>query len=1274
MLQKFNYKFMKANFTTPRGYAFARVLTYLSLFICLTLTAFTPSGDTPPISKPSKDRADHASAAVPTSFWGPLQLKVLPAASVVATDPIRFTIQYSQQTVRTGEPVELTITAELLNISPNLLFFLPGSSAYTLKMLLPPGFEQTGGDFNEYVADELSYPARPVVTYHIRGHFKSVTAGTAFRLLRGRGQSDQGLFVEKATLTLKTERDIHKTPAQIGARDMVLYVIAGDAAATNSASGAARAAAPSYRGFLDYAGCDAVSGWVFDANNTQQSQQVDIYINGVKAATILADQRRQDVANAFNIPNFSAYGYVWVIPAYYRYNAPLTLSVRPANTSTELIQSPIRTGNCPGTGTPPSTTPPVTTPPVTTPPVTPPATGGPLTMLAPTYNCATGAITFNTSGGDGTTIQFRASGISDWSSNPNQYLDAGSRVNADTPPFTIYYQQSGRIQTYTWSRQATCNAVTPPAAVTTTPPVTTPPVTTPPVTTPPVTTPPVTPPATGGPLTMLAPTYNCATGAITFNTSGGDGTTIRFMSPGISDWSPNPNQYLDAGSRVNADTPPFTIYYQQSGRTQTYTWSRQATCNGATPPVTTPPTTTPPVTTPPVTTPPVTPPVTTPPPVTPPATGGPLTMLAPTYNCATGAITFNTSGGDGTTIRFMSPGISDWSSNPNQYLDAGSRVNADTPPFTIYYQQSGRTQTYTWSRQATCNGATPPVTTPPTTTPPVTTPPVTTPPVTTPPTTTPPPSNSTSGFYGYRGDDFNYQPLPDSPTTDKFPVFENDKIKVTLALPDQYQDSQTPGLGGSVFQIYDKRRPGKTLVYNPLVWNGENDNGGQRPTGKANRIFTGQGLSECLYQNPRPYYAVGEKGEGPHDPTLGYNPNEVGDDVSVSGRLLKYGRTSDAFYTEKLPMIYGQRQVPANEVRMRKWGRISDRALVLNYESSFNRATGERPVTRGQEAPCLYVNNMRNFKFYNGNNPYSNDGITTFTAPIVNQGPDNTNGLRAGGQYVSEPWIGVFDDDGYGIALFLKDNIRSYIGFWGDGAGNNAEPNKGGSYGYIAHAMNEILDGNIKWRHRTEVIVGTVEEIRAYVYANSYRPSFKPAFKFNTAGREGWGLNSGDDSNAPHTWDDPYTGQARNGWKVYFAPNNNAAIKSPGLIWKANEFNKVYIRMAYTGSETQWGFRFRRNRQKGDGNLDYSGKFGPEEGARYPDGTADRAEQIKRFNVKGDGQFRVYEIDLSQNPEWRNVINEVSLHPHFTDGKFVYQSGESVIIDWIDTNPNGPSN
>ncbi|HLL93504.1 MAG TPA: SGNH/GDSL hydrolase family protein, partial [Spirosoma sp.] len=300
------------------------------------------------------------------------------------SDPIRFTIQSDRQQINIDEEVTLTITAQLLNVTPGELFFLPGSNAYTLKMIFPSGFEQTGGDFADYVVGHL-YASQPVKSYRIKGRFRSVTPGTSFRLLRSHGQAnDQSLFAEKSVLTLQTV-SAGTTVSQLrkGARrtinpaEVTLYVVTEP-----TVSGAARTAAGAFRGFVDYAACDAVSGWVMDMDNPRLSPQVDIYINGVKVASMQADMARQDVANAFGIKDYNKYGYVWVIPDNYKANVALTLSVRPTGTSLALSGSPRRTAICPGTGTPPAST--TTTAPATTPTTAPPLTSTTTTAPATT--------------------------------------------------------------------------------------------------------------------------------------------------------------------------------------------------------------------------------------------------------------------------------------------------------------------------------------------------------------------------------------------------------------------------------------------------------------------------------------------------------------------------------------------------------------------------------------------------------------------------------------------------------------------------------------------------------------------------------------------------------------------------------------------------------------------------------------------------------------------------------------------------------------------------
>ncbi len=265
-----------------------------------------------------------------------------------------------------------------------------------------------------------------------------------------------------------------------------------------------------------------------------------------------------------------------------------------------------------------------------------PPTGGGLTLLAPTYNCTTGAFTFNTSGGDGSPITFSAIGITAPTTNPNQFVDTEIRTAADAKPITLHATQNGVTVTYVWDIRAVC---------------------------------PITPVGGGG-LALAAPTYNCTTGAFTFNTTGGNGSPIIFSAIGITAPTTNPNQFVDTEIRTAADAKPITLHATQNGVTVTYVWDIRAVCPST------------------------------------PVVGGGLTLLAPTYNCATGAFTFNTSGGNGSAIEYRAvPGITDWTTNPNQFVDAGSRTASDVKPFMLQARQSGVVVTLVWDLKAACGRA-----------------------------------------------------------------------------------------------------------------------------------------------------------------------------------------------------------------------------------------------------------------------------------------------------------------------------------------------------------------------------------------------------------------------------------------------------------------------------------------------------------------------------------------------------------------------------------------
>lgn len=261
-------------------------------------------------------------------------------------------------------------------------------------------------------------------------------------------------------------------------------------------------------------------------------------------------------------------------------------------------------------------------------------------------------------------------------------------------------------------------------------------------------------------LTLLAPTYDCQTGAFRFNTQGGTGDPIEFYGvPGITDWTTNPNQFVDQELRTTPDAPVIILRARQNGTEVSYAWNIRAVCPlgeelaaNQSPGVLVPipnqnatkgqffTYTIPDIT---FRDPdgdaliftsenlpaglnlsglilsgvpeqegdyPITIIATDPSGLATRATfivnvklpAQPFSLIAPTYNCETGAFHFNTQGGDGSLVEFAAIGITGWTVNPSQTLDYELRTAADAPVITLRARQNGVEVTYDWSVRAVC--------------------------------------------------------------------------------------------------------------------------------------------------------------------------------------------------------------------------------------------------------------------------------------------------------------------------------------------------------------------------------------------------------------------------------------------------------------------------------------------------------------------------------------------------------------------------------------------
>lgn len=143
-------------------------------------------------------------------------------------DPIKFTVSTKATHVGLNEEFQIDIRAAYMQIPTNTVFVFEGSNAFRLKLILPDGFEQTGGSFTDFVGDELS-SRKPYVSYTLKGKFTRNSGDGVFQLLRSHRKADnQSTYVAVSKLSFHpddtSERVEEDSAARISLVNTLSYI------------------------------------------------------------------------------------------------------------------------------------------------------------------------------------------------------------------------------------------------------------------------------------------------------------------------------------------------------------------------------------------------------------------------------------------------------------------------------------------------------------------------------------------------------------------------------------------------------------------------------------------------------------------------------------------------------------------------------------------------------------------------------------------------------------------------------------------------------------------------------------------------------------------------------------------------------------------------------------------------------------------------------------------------------------------------------------------
>ena len=366
----------------------------------------------------------------------------------------------------------------------------------------------------------------------------------------------------------------------------------------------------------------------------------------------------------------------------------------------------------------------------------------------------------------------------------------------------------------------------------------------------------------------------------------------------------------------------------------------------------------------------------------------------------------------------------------------------------------------------------------------------------------------------------------------------------------------------------------------------------------VNSMDLGRQIQMSYYSGPAPFVS-GDQRPSEHWAHLGWNPIQAGDDFGNGSETLDHRNDGRSLYTKCIPLQWPLNKVPG-ECTFESWLELDGPAVKMRCRLSNARADHKPYPARLQELPAVYLNApFHRLLSYTGEKPFTGDAVSTITRPQVTP-------AKWAYWYATERWSALVNDEGWGLALWNPDCLRFLGGF--DGKPGSNDP-RGSATGYIAAQSQEILDHNIVHEYHCELILGTVDEIRARVKAKTPAAA-PPSWRFDRD-RHGWRFNNAADTG----W--PLSGQ----WEVKLEKPDPQLI-SPSVFFDAASAPTITIRAAlhtvHRSGLIMWSRR--------------------ENGKRVPGGSLE-------FPITGDGVMRDHIVRLAGAAGYEGSIIELRIDP-----------------------------
>lgn len=369
------------------------------------------------------------------------------------------------------------------------------------------------------------------------------------------------------------------------------------------------------------------------------------------------------------------------------------------------------------------------------------------------------------------------------------------------------------------------------------------------------------------------------------------------------------------------------------------------------------------------------------------------------------------------------------------------------------------------------------------------------------------------------------------------------------------------------------------------------------PGNLINSADLGRQIQMSHYSGPWPF-EVGGKKPYPAWAGLGWNPIQTGDYFQNPSRVLESRNDGREIYIKCIPMQWPLENVPG-DCLFETWTRLDGPVIHMRFRCTSQRQdkTQYRPCP--QELPAVYtISKLSRLMSYTGDRPFTQDKPTQ----VRNDWHQPWPWTRF---TATEGWAALVNDQDWGIGVFKADGGEFHGGIHGDA---RSEDPKHGSTAYVAPIHVENFDHNIVYDHRTEFVVGKLEDIRRRF--NQMASKSPPVWRFRSD-RQHWTLRDATDQGFP----------LKGEWRITFG-ERMPRLESGTRCWRAEAAPVMKLRLRYAGPGTSARVFWRG---LGDGGFD--------------------ERRSLTLPLTADGRYHTYRVELSKSPAYQGLVTGIALEP-----------------------------